>query len=516
MTEVPPFLTVKDLSVRLRGRTVLERIDWRINKGEQWAIIGPNGSGKTTLAKALAGQLPTSGGTIVFTDAAANDPMDKPGRRTIGFVSSEVHRRVFEKDAFAEDLRHFSGDDRQALIVSDFILDRFAGTVDRSPSDAAGLEVWDQLGVRELLSKRVRALTSGEISTMLILKALMNHPQLLVLDEPFNGFDRQSKDKMKALIGGLIRNGLQVILITHQMEDILPEIDHVLILTAGGIRKAGPAATVLKSHEIKRIYGIDHDPADREMPACIEPAYRLAADAGSGPRVGSKLVQMVDVRVAYGQHTVLHNFNWTIRKGENWLVSGPAGSGKTSLLKLITGDNLQAYANNIYLFGEQKGSGESVWEIKKRIGWISSDLKSTYPPAIKGVEVVYSGFFDSVGLFRCASTQQRQRAGNLLETLGIDQLADKRFGNLSHGQKQMLLIARAIIKSPDLLLLDEPCEGLDFANHRKIFEIIEFIGSRTGTAVVYATSEEHGRLPCISHCLNLVNQTALVSTARCA
>ena len=510
-----PFLKVKNLSVRLRGRPVLEGIDWQINKGEQWAIIGPNGSGKTTLAKALAGELPSSGGTIVFGPDQENDRSSKPGRRTVGFVSSEMHRRVFEKDAFAEDVRHFTGDDSRALTVSDFILDRFASVGDTSSSRAVDLAFWDRPGMQELLSKRVSALTSGEISTMLIFKALMNHPQMLVLDEPFNGFDRRSKDKMKELIGGLIRNGLQVILITHQMEDILPEIDHVLIMTADGIQKTGTTAAVLKSREIQRIYGIDHDPADRRILAHIEPVHGLPADDGNDTRVWSKIVEMVDVHVAYGRNVVLRNLNWTIRKGENWLVSGPAGAGKTSLLKLITGDNLQAYANNIYLFGEPKGSGESVWEIKKRIGWISSDLKSTYPPAIRGVEVVYSGFFDSMGLFRCASAQQRQRADEMLAALGIAQLAGKRYGNLSHGQKQMLLIARAIIKSPDLLLLDEPCEGLDFANHRKILEIIEFIGSRTGTAIVYATSDEHGRLPCISHCLNLVNQTAVVSTVRC-
>jgi molybdate transport system ATP-binding protein len=185
------------------------------------------------------------------------------------------------------------------------------------------------------------------------------------------------------------------------------------------------------------------------------------------------------------------------------MVSGGGGSGKTSLLKLITGENLQSYSNDVYLFGQKKGSGESVWEIKKNIGWISSELQSKYPLNIRGVEVVYSGFFDSVGLYRTASTAQRRQAEMVLSALGIDHLSEEAYGNLSHGQKQMLLIARAIVKSPLLLLLDEPCEGLDFSNRMKILEIMEFIGRHTPTTIVYATYDGHDVLPCISHRLHL-------------
>ena len=190
---------------------------------------------------------------------------------------------------------------------------------------------------------------------------------------------------------------------------------------------------------------------------------------------------------------------------------GPDGAGKTSLLKLITGDNLQAYANNILLFGQKKGSGESIWDIRQKIGWISSDLRSKYPANIKGAEVVYSGFFDSVGLFRTATVAQQEQAEKWLSALGVDHLAREVYGELSHGQKQMLLIARAVVKSPTLLLLDEPCEGLDFANRRKISEIIEYIGHHTLSTVVYTTFDEDDVLPCITHQLQLDDGMATIS-----
>jgi molybdate transport system ATP-binding protein len=244
-------------------------------------------------------------------------------------------------------------------------------------------------------------------------------------------------------------------------------------------------------------------PADLVLPS---------SGTGHGHAKGcTPLVEMIDVHVQYEDNVVLKNIDWTIREGENWMVQGPDGAGKTTLLKLISGDNLQAYANDIFLFGQKKGSGESVWEIKQKIGWISADLRSKYPTHIKAAEVVYSGFFDSVGLFRKATAAQRERAEGWLSALNLDHLAQELYGELSHGQKQMLLIARAIVKSPALLLLDEPWEGLDFANCRKISEIIEYIGHHRLSTVVCTTSDQDVILPCITHQLKLDGGVATIS-----
>ena len=190
---------------------------------------------------------------------------------------------------------------------------------------------------------------------------------------------------------------------------------------------------------------------------------------------------------------------------------GPHGSGKTSLLKLITGDNLQAYSNDIRLFGQKKGSGESVWEIKKRLGWVSADLHAKYPRSTKGLEVVCSGLLDSIGLYRKASDAQRDQAAKVLADMGCTQFAAKRYGDLSHGQRQMLLLARSLVKSPSLLLLDEPCEGLDLANRTKMLKIIDHIGNHTSTVVVYVSNQDECLLTCITHCLSLHENCAIVN-----
>jgi molybdate transport system ATP-binding protein len=214
---------------------------------------------------------------------------------------------------------------------------------------------------------------------------------------------------------------------------------------------------------------------------------------------------MKNVSVKYSGQIVLDRLNWNMRGGENWMLLGPGESGKTTLLKLILGDNLQAYANEIYLFGKRKGSGESIWDIKKQIGYVSSDLKIEYPARTNAFDIVCSGFFDTKGLYRHCNAEQRKTAEGWIKILNAENLTDKRYQHLSSGQKQLILIARAMVKSPKLLILDEPCEGLDISNREKILELAEFIGKKTDTSLIYATYSDEEALPCITHILELPN-----------
>ncbi len=353
-----PLLILDNLSVRLRGKPVLTGIDWQIAVGEQWAILGPNGSGKTTLAKAIAGKLPTAEGGIRFTPPCTGDAAPVPASDAIGFVSADHHRIVFERKAFADELLHFTGDDRRTFSASDFILGREENGSSRVSTRAAELErLSDRFGIRALLQKSVSALTTGEISKALILKALLHRPRLLILDEPFSGLDRRNKQEVAKIIGDLIHAGLHLILITHYMDEIAPEISHVLLLTAEGVQKAGRRHEVLRPEVLQRIYRSPRGLRHREMkwipPAGPARRYPMKGDHAKEVPDGTPLVEMLAVKVRYGRHLVLSHVDWSVRKGENWLVQGPEGAGKTSLLKLITGENLQAYANDIFLFGRK-------------------------------------------------------------------------------------------------------------------------------------------------------------------
>jgi molybdate transport system ATP-binding protein len=212
---------------------------------------------------------------------------------------------------------------------------------------------------------------------------------------------------------------------------------------------------------------------------------------------------MKDTTVKYLKVTVLDKVNWTVKQGENWMIQGPNGAGKTTLLKLVLGENQQAYANDIYLFGKKKGSGESVWDIKKNIGYISSELQVHYPRHLSAFDVVCSGFFDSIGLYRLCSNEQKDLARAWIDTLGIVYLAGQKFGQLSHGQCQLVLIARAMVKSPVLLMLDEPCDGLDITNRDRLLQLLGIIGERTDTHLIYVTHHKEEIIPCITHVLSM-------------
>jgi molybdate transport system ATP-binding protein len=220
----------------------------------------------------------------------------------------------------------------------------------------------------------------------------------------------------------------------------------------------------------------------------------------SGPQ---ELIAMKNTTVRYGGHIVLDHIDWTVRTGENWAVLGPNGAGKSKLLELITGDNVQGYANEIHLFGRRKGSGESIWEIKEKLSTVSAEFQMRYQKRIPAYDVICSGFFDSIGLYQSCTEEQHRTVREWLGLLKMEDMARKRFDHLSHGQQRLILLARAMVKSPLLMILDEPCDGLDYANRRKVLEFIEFIGSQTATDLIYVTHHKDELPACITHTLVL-------------
>ena len=215
---------------------------------------------------------------------------------------------------------------------------------------------------------------------------------------------------------------------------------------------------------------------------------------------------MQNVRVSYEDKVILNNFDWNVRQGENWKILGPNGAGKSTLLSLISGDHLQAYANQIRVFGSPRGEGESVWELKQKIGTVTAELQVGYRQPISALKVVLSGFFDSIGLYRPASGEQKAIAGKWLQTLNLEYLAENDFLKLSYGQQRMILIARAMVKSPSLLILDEPCQGLDPHNRNQILKIINIIGSGTPTQILFVTHSSEDHLNCLDYELRFLKQ----------
>jgi molybdate transport system ATP-binding protein len=195
------------------------------------------------------------------------------------------------------------------------------------------------------------------------------------------------------------------------------------------------------------------------------------------------------------------------------VVLGPNGAGKTTLLSLILADNPQAYANDITLFGRRRGSGESIWEIKQSIGWVAPELQLYYPKSATCLDVICSGFFDSVGLYRQCSAGQREVALSWMRRLSLSEQAETPLEQVSEGEQRRVLIARALVKGPALLVLDEPCQGLDADNRDRVLQAINWVGSRPETSMIYVTHRADELPPNITHVLRL-NEGRVVSQAR--
>jgi molybdate transport system ATP-binding protein len=252
--------------------------------------------------------------------------------------------------------------------------------------------------------------------------------------------------------------------------------------------------------EIER--SLPDEPLNPDRQAAESPLPTLPCES---PKAPGTLVEMNHVSVSFASTPVLRNFSWTMRHGENWAILGPNGAGKSTVLALIAGDHLQAYANRIRLFGRQRGSGESIWEIKRHIGFISPELHARYHKRMSAFDVVCSGFFDSIGLYRLCSAKQIDKAEQWVKALNLGDLCPLPFQELSHGQRQLVLIGRAMVKSPLLLILDEPCEGLDKTHRHRLLAMLDEIGRRPDHHLIYVTHHPSELPGCITHVLKLKN-----------
>jgi molybdate transport system ATP-binding protein len=514
--EAQPLLELKDVTLRLGDRTAFNHTNWTIRDGQQWAVIGANGSGKSLLMQAICGRVQLAGGSISyhFPDIASKDNKTDHPRRFqdhISYVSFDEQRAALARQGSFHQLRWNAGLDSSSPSVAQHL--SADAIYRRSPFLQAEItydtesfqrqhdRVIELLHVEDLLDRKLMQLSNGEMRKILIARALLREPQLLILDNPFTGLDSSFRELFRDLIELLIDNGLRLIVVTGRTSDITAGITHALAVAELQVAAQGPLDDVLGDPGTTYL----HIPLDSSPKQILENARPTGPERSSG----DVLVRMVDVTVSYGQTRILNHLNWTVHKNEKWALLGPNGAGKTTLLSLIMGDHPQAYANDITLFGRKRGSGESIWEIKEHIGWVSAELHLYYPREATIIDTVCSGFFDSMGLYRKCSATQRDAALAWLARLGIKQDVATRFGRLSHGEQRLVLIARALIKEPELLIMDEPCQGLDESNRRYLVQMIDEILKHLDAGLIYVTHEPDELPTCITHILKLDSQQSL-------
>lgn len=466
-------LELESLSISQAGKILVPAISLTLLKGQNLAITGSAGSGKSSLALALLGKVHYQG-HLRYSAAI----------KSIAWVEQQHHfKNRSNTSSFYYQQRFNSFDADDAITVREYL-----GENPDNIRDLTG-----RLELDYLLDKPLIQLSNGENKKIQLLLAIKDNPDLIIMDQPFVGLDNASRIFLNALIDELTQDGKTIILITQPHE--LPEsITHVISLS-----KNGPASFETRQDFERKI--------QTESPVLMEdnsPADKIAQlTSASHAVLDFPVIVMKGVSVKYGDREILTDINWKIEEGERWLLSGPNGAGKSTLLSLITADNPQAYANTIELFGRRRGSGETIWEIKKKIGYLSPEMHLYFETACSGFEAVASGLFDTIGLFRQLDESQIQLVNQWMDLTGISSLKQKMLHQLSLGEQRMILLTRALVKDAQLLILDEPCQGLDEETENRMIRLIDQICLVGNKTLIYVTHYANRRPDCISKMLQI-------------
>ncbi|HIE5388585.1 TPA: molybdate ABC transporter ATP-binding protein ModF [Enterobacter cancerogenus] len=473
-------LHISQGTFRLSDTRTLALAELTLRAGESWAFVGTNGSGKSALARALAGEL-----------------TPQKGERRCGF--SRVTRLSFEQ------LQKLVSDEWQRnntdlLSPGEEDTGRTTAEIiqDEVNDPARCRQLAEQFGITALLDRRFKYLSTGETRKTLLCQALMGQPELLILDEPFDGLDVQSRAQLASLLETLNQQGLTLVLVLNRFDEIPAFVQYAGVLADCSLTEVGEKNALLQQALIaqlahsERLDGIT-------LPEPDAPSARHGLDP-SQPRIVLR-----DGVVSYDDRPILNKLSWTVNPGEHWQIVGPNGAGKSTLLSLITGDHPQGYSNDLTLFGRRRGSGETIWDIKKHIGYVSSSLHLDYRVSTTVRNVILSGFFDSIGIYQAVSDKQQKLAQRWLDILGMEgRVADAPFHSLSWGQQRLALIVRALVKHPTLLILDEPLQGLDPLNRQLIRRFVDVLIGEGETQLLFVSHHAEDAPSCITHRLEFV------------
>ncbi len=471
-----PVIHAQNLKIIQDGKTILSDVDFILHKGENLIITGASGVGKTILAKALAKRLYVLGTLSVNYNSEDNQllpntllieqrySLKNRGNLTTGFYYQQRFNSSDVDDCYTvlEELQQVSPNIEQI----DFLL--------------------AELQMESRRNAPVIQLSSGEHKRFQIIKALLQPTQIMILDEPFIGLDKESRKKLYRIIDEKTNDGTTFIIISGVHHAFPDSITHVLELASDGnhqyVRKEDFVPQSLSNPFEINIDNIEWQASNMDF---------------------KNAIRMVHTSVRYGDKTILNDINWAVKRGEKWLLQGHNGAGKSTLLSLITGDNPQAYANEIYLFDKRRGQGESIWDVKKPIGFVSPEVFAYYDKNLSVHDAIACGLFDTMGLFKKLTEQQEAKVQEWIRVFHLETFQRNRLSTLSSGQQRMVLLANALLKNPPLLLLDEPCQGLDEVQTREFVRMINELCAKIDTTLLYISHYENEIPLCIEHVLHL-------------
>ncbi len=484
-------------------------VNLEILADEQIAIVGPNAGGKSRLVDIITGRYPLLMNEVRYDFTPSPLKMVSDNIKYISFRDSygdNDSSYYYQQRWNQHDIDENTPTAGQILEETFLKVDQnnYYSLNDKEKETAhirrltLKEKLYKMFHLETLLDKYIILLSSGELRKFQLTKTLLSDPRILIMDNPFIGLDAETRNQLSELLRTLTtETGLQVILILSKTNDIPDFITHVIPvddLTVGDKQPresylATLSGTHLSETETERIKQLLQYPEKTDIPDLTDK--------------DGCILKFNKVNIKYGNRTILKDLDWTVRKGEKWALSGENGAGKSTLLSLVCADNPQSYACDIELFGHKRGSGESIWEIKKHIGYVSPEMHRAYLKDLPAIDIIASGLNDSVGLYVHPRPEQRQTCEWWMDLFGIGHLKDRTFLKLSSGEQRLCLLARAFVKDPELLILDEPLHGLDDRNRELVRNIINEFCSKDNKTLVMVTHYKEELPPVITHHLFL-------------
>ncbi|MBQ8776613.1 MAG: ATP-binding cassette domain-containing protein [Treponema sp.] len=529
------LISIKNCAVSDSKKTFIKNVNWELKNGDFWLVFGENGGGKAEFLRALCGIGPEKF-VLNCEDNSEyfNDFLDSCDCE---IVSLEQAAKLIEEERLNDESEFVDGGVDIGRTGRFYIAQKIYETENKKllkneplPAKMQNLEndgVVKLCGISKILDRGLKYMSTGEIRRTMLAAALLSKKKFLVLSNPFAGLDVESRKILFDFVCGIGSTGSSlgstgfrgpiVVLCMDRWHEIPESITHVIEFSNKEVSFCGKKQDFLlfknfeKADETDNLvdFSMQFSETLEDSSVCVKDDdldsgnLQNQSDSKESEEI---LFELKNVNVGWDGKLVLKNLSWKLKKGEHWLIQGPNGCGKTTLLELITGDNKQVYCNDVTIFGIKRGSGESIWDIKKHLGIVSYRLHVEYRMVgnTSIQNVIISGFKDSIGLYETPTDVEIQIAKKWLSLAGFEGRELESFGSLSYGEQRAILILRSVVKSPKILILDEPCHGLDENYRKKILNLMELIAEKGKTTMLHVTHDITEILSCEKHTLQFV------------
>ena len=450
-----------------------EPINLKLFRGENWLVYGLNGSGKSILAKTLMKSYQSLCGTITH---------NLPGNDWNRITSNMAHLSFNSQYGGSDEGMCYQMRWNQGLLDDSLPKVKDVLSLSKLPG------CFSHLKLENLMERYIISLSSGEFRRFQIAQMLCTGARIIIIENPYIGLDEQNRAIVAELLQELVKiSGVQLILLESRLPENLSLFSHIVLIEDGRVAK----------------YPLNEGLAAIKTAAVKTTAKDYSAAHSVTAECGKELLKLQNVSIRYGNRTILKDLSWSLKAGEKWALTGRNGSGKSTLLSLICADNPQAYSCNITLFGRKRGTGESIWDIKRNIGYLSPEMYKSYRKPLSVENIVASGLFDTIGLYVEPKEEHLQSVKRWMELFNLSRFRGTNYMHLSDGWQRMVLLARAFVKNPPLLILDEPFHGLDNKNRTLAAEIIESWCRQPEKSLIMVSHYKEDFPQSITHTLNL-------------